>query len=286
MWERAILKENAKYNFKRFYKQSVIVCLIVYLLSGIFEGGYNSATKNVNNNQQQYTTEYIEGQKVELNNGVTQESNFFVKFTPEGIMMKFMDNMYRTMINPSSGTKVFIVTIIVAALIITVVLKTLILNPITIGKNNFFMGIREGERKIGDIFFLFEKSNFIKPAITILFVELYTTLWTLLLIIPGVIKGYEYKMIPYILSENPSMDRKRAFEISRHIMNGQKWEAFVLDLSFIGWHLLSAFTFGILSIFYVNPYVEATYAELYSVLREVAIKDGFVETNELPGFDS
>ncbi len=286
MWERAILKENAKYNFKRFYKQSVIVCLIVYLLSGIFEGGYNSAAKNVNNNQQQYTTEYIEGQKVELNNGVTQESNFFVKFTPEGIMMKFMDNMYRTMINPSSGTKVFIVTIIVAALIITVVLKTLILNPITIGKNNFFMGIREGERKIGDIFFLFEKSNFIKPAITILFVELYTTLWTLLLIIPGVIKGYEYKMIPYILSENPSMDRKRAFEISRHIMNGQKWEAFVLDLSFIGWHLLSAFTFGILSIFYVNPYVEATYAELYSVLREVAIKDGFVETNELPGFDS
>ncbi len=65
--------------------------------------------------------------------------------------------------------------------------------------------------------------------------DLYTVLWTLCLIIPGIVKSYEYKMIPYILAENPRILRKRAFEISKNMMDGEKWNAFVIDLSFIGW---------------------------------------------------
>ena len=67
-------------------------------------------------------------------------------------------------------------------------------------------------------------------------------------------------------------------------MHGNKWETFVLDLSFIGWYLLSMLTVGILSIFYVNPYIESTNAELYAFLREDALKKGYADENELIGF--
>ena len=109
------------------------------------------------------------------------------------------------------------------------------------------------ERKIGDIFFLFDKGKFIKPAITMFLVDFFIVLWTFLLVILGIIKSYEYKMVQYILSENPDIDRKRAFELSKHMMNGQKWSAFVLELSFIGWNILSSITFSILGIFLCKP---------------------------------
>ena len=59
-----------------------------------------------------------------------------------------------------------------------------------------------------------------------------------MLVVPGIIKHYEYRMIPYILAENPTMPREEAFQISRRMMMGQKMDVFVLDLSFIGWFIL------------------------------------------------
>ena len=75
-------------------------------------------------------------------------------------------------------------------------------------------------------------------------------------------------MIPYILAENPTIDRKEAFALSKQMMMGNKWKTFILDLSFFGWNLLSVLTFGLLSVFYVNPYNSATIAELYVSLKE------------------
>ena len=97
--------------------------------------------------------------------------------------------------------------------------------------------------------------------------DLALTLWGMLFIIPGIYKAYEYRMIPYLLAENPNLSWKEAFSISKEMMNGNKWKAFVLDLSFIGWNLLSILTLGILSIFYVNPYKFSTNAALYEQLK-------------------
>ena len=80
------------------------------------------------------------------------------------------------------------------------------------------------------------------------------------------IKAYEYRMIPYLLADNPSMSQEEAFALSREMMKGQKWKTFVLDLSFIGWDILSIFTGGILSMFYVQPYKMMTNAALYEAL--------------------
>ena len=78
-------------------------------------------------------------------------------------------------------------------------------------------------------------------------------------------------MIPYILAENPKIQRKKAFKLSKKMMKGNKWKTFILDLSFLGWELLSIFTFGLLNIFYINPYKVATTVELYELLKKQII---------------
>ena len=79
--------------------------------------------------------------------------------------------------------------------------------------------------------------------------EISIFLWSILLIVPGIIKSYEYYMIPYIIADNPNIKRKRAFEISKQMMKGQKWKTFIFELSFILWNILSSLTFGIVGIF-------------------------------------
>lgn len=98
---------------------------------------------------------------------------------------------------------------------------------------------------------------------------LYTTLWSLLFIIPGIIKAYEYSMIPYLLAENPNMSKQEAFAISKELMDGNKFNAFVLDLSFILWNFVGALAFGLPGIFFVNPYVQLTNVELYVKLCQI-----------------
>ena len=94
--------------------------------------------------------------------------------------------------------------------------------------------------------------------------------------IPGVIKSYEYRMMHFILAENPEMPSKEVFAISKAMMNGRKKDLFVLDLSFIGWSLLSGLTCGILGIFYVSPYIYATQAEVYAFNKAEAFRNGTI----------
>ena len=75
-------------------------------------------------------------------------------------------------------------------------------------------------------------------------------------------------MVGYILADEPDMGAMDALHKSKQMMQGHKWNAFVLGLSFLGWELLGVLTFGILGIFYVRPYVEATFAELYLTLKQ------------------
>ena len=91
-------------------------------------------------------------------------------------------------------------------------------------------------------------------------------LWTLLLVVPGIVKAYEYSMIPYILAEDPSTSLNDAFAKSKELTKGQKMDLFVLDLSFIGWWILGTILCGIGNIF-VDPYYQAASAEVYVALK-------------------
>ncbi len=97
---------------------------------------------------------------------------------------------------------------------------------------------------------------------------LFTFLWSLLLVIPGIIKAFSYMLAPYIVLENPQMSVMAAIDESRRLMDGNKWRAFCLGLSFIGWWLLGILTFGLL-FFWLVPYQSITMGAFYrAVLRE------------------
>lgn len=172
-----------------------------------------------------------------------------------------------------AGVAILIVSVLVLCLIITafaVVWDALVINPLLIGGNRFFVKNLDEPAKVSSIGFSFDH-NYKNIAKVMFFRDLYTFLWGLLFIIPGIIKKYEYRMMPYIMAENPDMDMDEVFAKSKQMMTGNKWKAFVLDLSFIGWHILNGFTLGILGIFYLSPYIYQTNAALYRKLSDANI---------------
>ncbi|MBR2231850.1 MAG: DUF975 family protein [Prevotella sp.] len=96
---------------------------------------------------------------------------------------------------------------------------------------------------------------------------IYTFLWALLLIIPGIIKSFSYAMTPYILKDNPELSNNAAIEKSMAMMDGHKMELFLLELSFIGWIILGVITFGI-GMLLVEPYMVTTIAHYYEDLKK------------------
>ena len=91
---------------------------------------------------------------------------------------------------------------------------------------------------------------------------LFTVLWSLLFIIPGIVKGLSYAMTPFILEEHPEMTASEAIKASMRLMDGHKMDLFILGLTFIGWQILACLTMGI-GFLFLNPYMNATYAVLY-----------------------
>lgn len=104
-----------------------------------------------------------------------------------------------------------------------------------------------------------------------LLVGVFTFLWSLLFWIPGIIKALSYSMSFYILADDPSLTASQALEISKEITKGHKMEIFVLELSFIGWMLLSVITCGI-ALIYVIPYMETTMANFYQTIKPPVIQ--------------
>lgn len=140
-------------------------------------------------------------------------------------------------------------------------------NILLVGEKRFFLENHNyRQTPVSKIFFLF-KLRYIKHPAWIMFLRsLCQNLWNIT-IIGGIIKHYEYILIPYILAENPKILRKDAFFLSKQLMRRNKWKFFLLDFSFLGWQILSLFTFGLLDLLFVNPYITACRTELYATLR-------------------
>ena len=156
--------------------------------------------------------------------------------------------------------------VIAIALLFNVILNIFLWNPLEVGCRKVFVDCRYGNAEWSDILYAF-KNGYGHIGAVMFMKDLFTFLWTLLFIIPDIIKGYEYMMIPYLLAENPDMSRQDAFAESKRMMDGNKMDAFVLDLSFIGWFILGAITFNIVNILYTTPYMELAHAELYHTLK-------------------
>ena len=152
------------------------------------------------------------------------------------------------------------------ALLVSLLFKVFLTNPIELGGRDFFR--RNADAAPAPFSLRAGFQNYWHNFGTLLLRDLYLILWFLLLVVPGLIKAYSYSMVPYILAEHPELSAKEVITRSREMMDGNKWQAFLLDLSFIGWILLGALTLGLVFVFWTGPYMESTHAALYLKLKE------------------
>lgn len=163
--------------------------------------------------------------------------------------------------------------------VVSLVLSIFVFHPLEVGCIRFMTIAREVKPEFQELLFAFK--NCYGNVVKIMFLRnLYIFLWSLLLVIPGIVKSYEYRMVSYLLAEYPDMDASEAFRISREMMYGNKWEAFVLDLSFLGWDILSVCTMGLVGVFYAGPYKMLTDAALYLTLKKTHPSFGYVQPDD------
>ncbi|NLJ30500.1 MAG: DUF975 family protein [Clostridiales bacterium] len=176
--------------------------------------------------------------------------------------------------------------------------------PLTIGIARFFIQNRFGRTDFSLLFSGF-RLNYMGALGALFVTYLFIGLWALLLIIPGIVKVLQYCLVPYILADNPYMPGSRARELSRHLTDGEKGGIFVLSLSFLGWIILALLPYGFISaavrflnfegavvwaigqsilvtisVSFVSPYINASFAELYIYLRDRAVQSGQINPAE------
>ena len=272
MWNRAELKGRAKFSFKRNYWKSVLISLLLALIVG---GGGTGASSAASSFRSGMNNGYHSSQDSDYSDIYDYDEYDYDDYDDyEGSINDFEQGFKEGMSDYSpvgwmATLAIFGITFIIIFILImtaVILIDVFICNPVEVGCKRYFLRNLNEKAQVGNIGYAFD-NNYKNITKTMFFRDLYTVLWTLLLIIPGIVKSYEYQMIPYLLAENPQMTKEQAFAESKRMMTGQKWRAFVLDLSFIGWNILSALTLGILGIFYVQPYMDATHAALYEALR-------------------
>lgn len=263
MWTRKELKERAKEALKRNYWKIVLVSLIGMLIGGGLgssgiSGGGSDIRDMASDNVKEHFTEH-ENDDVDWEGAEAVLDDIQMDIRPQDIVAVAFTVIV-----------VLIVTAIVLA--IGIALDVLLLNPVQVGINRFMVKSLDDTARIAEVGYTFDH-NYKNGVKVMFFKDLYVVLWSLLFIVPGIYKAYQYRMVPYILGENPDMTYQEVLQRSKDMMDGQKWDAFVLDLSFILWHMLGGITSGLAEIFYVAPYVNLTDAALYSRLSRKDLAD-------------
>ncbi|HIQ75633.1 MAG TPA: DUF975 family protein [Candidatus Cottocaccamicrobium excrementipullorum] len=237
MWTRAELKSRAKAGLKRYYWYGLLVSFVAGILGASSGGG--GALPSFSGS---LGGSYMEGSEVGVSGHVTAYD---------------------------IGFAMILLSIILAVCAAVFLFSIFVSNVVYVGKCRYFTisSLEQQNAGFEELFGCFKKGRYMNVVKIQFFRGLYEFLWSLLLIIPGIVKHYEYYMVPYLAAEYPDMDRKEVFRLSRQMMAGNKFATWVLELSFIGWYLLGLLACCIGGIF-VNPYYEATMAELYLKLRE------------------
>ncbi len=263
MWSRAQLKDKAKAALKRNYWKLVLVSAIVLFLGG---GGTTSSSST--SYSESFSEGFEQGFEQGYNGSADDYDDYYNDYSDSLFEDEFAlegEDVAYAIITVFLMVAGVLLVVFAIAFVIAFVLQALIFNPFDVGCKRFYFKNLNEKANVREIAFAFD-SNYKNVVKTLFFRDLYVFLWSLLFIIPGIVKSYEYRMMPYLLAENPSLPKEQAFAISKQMMDGQKWDAFVLDLSFFGWNILSVFTMGLLSIFYVAPYQNMTNAALYESL--------------------
>lgn len=292
MWSISQLKQRGKAAFKRNYWKSVLIFLVV---SGLVSSAI-TITSQWSDDASQELEHRVYSNDFQTTNHNTLATNYAMEpgndfsydfgfdnnddYSFYGNPFLYDDDSvfsdlpkervtgFRSFLQGLSfgGVLVFAVLMFLISFGVSLAIIFFVQNPLAMGASRFALCNLQQPADAKEICYGFDR-NYRNVVRVLFYRDLYIFLWCLLFIIPGIVKAYEYRMIPYLLAEHPEMPKEQAFATSRQMMMGEKGRAFLLDLSFIGWYLLSAFTFGALLIFYVGPYVMSTNAALYEFLK-------------------
>ena len=248
MFNISTIKAAAKERMKQNHWMLVLVTFIASLLGGVAGSG---------------------GFSFNFNNGATEtESTTMWGEMPEEAWVTI-------------GVIMLIAT--AAALVVSllaIAYSIFVSSVVQVGFCSWLVRFYRGETPtVGELFAPF-KRQYMSSVRVMFAMELRVFLWSLLFIIPGIVKGYAYMMVPYLLHDNPNLTPKQALDISERMTMGYKADLFWLGLSFIGWHLLASLTCGILNVLYVTPWVQLSYAAAYEDLKWIAIQSGKVAPEE------
>lgn len=270
MWTRKSVKEKGKKAFFGNFWKSVLVAIILGITLGAASSGFSSGS-SLSSSVTSLIKTTTESQSGSTNGTISytddQGDSHDVTFDLD---LSDPASVDQDEVNFVVSAVLAILAIgFVIYLVITVfalAFKYLLLTPFEYGCRKFFRKNLDEPAKLSNIVYVFDShyKNIVKTAFL---TDLFIWLWSLLFIVPGIIKAYQYRLVPYIMSENPEMSFRDAQAESARLMNGNKWKTFVLDLSFIGWDILSIFTWGLLEIFFVAPYKASTHAALYESIK-------------------
>ncbi len=257
MWTRSELKSKAKVAFKANYWKSVLVAILLSILLGVGMGTARGQFRYGGQEAEPVGIEQV---------GIEETA------VPEPEPMSSEDARALLIVTP------LLLLIVLAVVVVVFLIEAAVANPLEVGARRFFVHNLHQPAQMREVLYAFDHGY--RPVLkTMIIRDLRLIGWALLFVIPGIVKSYEYRMIPYLLAERPDLPTDEAFAESRRLMMGNKWNAFVLDLSFLGWGLLSAITLGLAGVLYANPYKAQTDAALYEALR---YGDGMPNLTELP----
>ena len=152
--------------------------------------------------------------------------------------------------------------------ILSLLVAILVIYPMTFSLVKLFLGFVRGEQQlhVGGVFDAFNSPYYGKSIGLYLLTVIFTFLWTLLLIVPGIIKSLSYALAPYILAENPELTANEAINRSMEMMNGHKMDLFLMVLGYTGFALLSLLALGI-PLLWIYPYYQAVFAKFYEEVK-------------------
>lgn len=284
MWTRNELKFDAKVFLRKNIKNAILACLIFLLLANIFswyETSVNVITKNsilqfdediINedfyNNDFLYSTEnerlFYEALKENDEVFTINLWSSLYFFNLDGNF--FNNNLYIDFTNGNFNFKM--PSVIISGIVsLFFILNIFFIQPLNIGVNKYFLRAYNNENKLSTMFLPFKDGTWLKLSGKIFLMNLYLMLWSFLFIIPGIIKYFQYYYVEYILAENPTMSLSEAIKLSKEMTDGEKFEIFILQLSFIGWEILSLLAFSLGHLLLI-PYTKATYVRLYLFKKE------------------
>lgn len=226
------------------------------VISQMFSGNSNTIAEVVNDYNQKHN----------VTNGL-----FFTAFNVVTKGYEHVQKIVET-ISYNENKEIIVSMFILVVACAGMAIKVFISYPVQVGESRIYLESRKYKKtKVYRMLFAFKKERYLNTVKTMTLMQIYQFLWNLT-IIGGIIKKYSYQMVIYIVAENPTIKPNDAIRISREMMNGNKWHAFLLDLSFTGWNILQYVTFGLAGI-YVSPYYTATCTELYVTLRKEYIEN-------------